>query len=318
MPCKRWRGHRTAPRSPPSTSPTWTAFEAFDVVVDVATLTERARYTGRRDPVSDVAFSPTAGASSPPGDRGPGSHLSSRCGRSPSRSAGAPSSFPTIADEDELSFDVTGHQVAVSVVDAPRSSTSTPASAPRRSKEAADCSVRTAGRSPSTGRPGTFRATLDLVDATGRRRPLLGAHDEHILHRAFSRDGDMLATAADDRTVRVGDATGRVVRARRPHRTGAVRRVQSGRHIALQHGPRPDDHHLGPRRSTDDRTHAAVDRRRCPPRPWLRRATSRRSSPSLSARPNSSPSTWPAAAPPRHSTPVMASPTSSCPAAEAP
>ena len=58
---------------------------------------------------------------------------------------------------------------------------------------------------------GTLPRELDLVDmATGQRRPLLGAHDERILHRAFSRDGDMLATAADDRTVRVWEtATGR-------------------------------------------------------------------------------------------------------------
>ena len=54
---------------------------------------------------------------------------------------------------------------------------------------------------------GTLPRALDLVDmATGQRRPLLGTHDERILHRAFSRDGAMLATAADDRTVRsVGD-----------------------------------------------------------------------------------------------------------------
>ena len=67
--------------------------EAFDVVVvDAATLTERARYTGRRDPLSDVAFSPDGRRLvAAPGDRQVRAHTRAHgVGRRPSRSAGAP------------------------------------------------------------------------------------------------------------------------------------------------------------------------------------------------------------------------------------
>ena len=67
--------------------------EAFDVVVvDAATLTERARYTGRRDPLSDVAFSPDGRRLvAAPGDQQVRAHTRTHgVGRSQPRSAGAP------------------------------------------------------------------------------------------------------------------------------------------------------------------------------------------------------------------------------------
>ena len=189
---------------------------AFDVVVvDAATLTERARYTGRRDPPSDVAFSPD-------GRRLVAAPTDQRSGRTPEltvwdvASPGPPArrvELPdaTIEDEDQLSFDVTGHQVAVSVVDA-TAIIDLDTGERTASVDGKRRCVRS-GRPDDRREPGsrTLPRALDLVDmSTGQRRPLLGTHDEHILHRAFSRDGAMLATAADDRTVRVWEtATGR-------------------------------------------------------------------------------------------------------------
>ena len=190
--------------------------EAFDVVVvDAATLTERARYTGRRDPLSDVAFSPDGRRLvAAPGDR--------RSGLTPEltvwdvASPGPPArrvELPdaTIRDEDQLSFDVTGHQVAVSVVDA-TAIIDLDTGERTASVEGSGGLFGPDGRTIAVNRDaGPQPRELDLVDmATGQRRPLLGTHDERILHRAFSRDGAMLATAADDRTVRVWEtATGR-------------------------------------------------------------------------------------------------------------
>ena len=190
----------------------------------------------------------------------------------------------TIADEDELSFDVTGHQVAVSVVDA-------------TAIIDLDTGERTApvegsgglfgpdGRTIAVNREaGDLPRELDLVDVATDGDDRCSAPTTNASCTAPSADGDMLATAADDRTVSVGDGDRRVVRARRPHRTGALRRVQSGRHLALQHRPRPDDHHLGPRRSTDDRTHGPLSTAgEGSAEAMASRATSRRSSPSVSA-----------------------------------
>ena len=190
--------------------------DAFDVVVvDTAALTERARYTGRRDPLSDVAFSPDGRRLvAAPGDQ--------RSGRTPEltvwdvASPGPPArrvELPdaTIEDEDQLSFDVTGHQVAVSVVDT-TAIIDLDTGERTASVEGSGGVFGPDGRTIAVNRDaGTLPLALDLVDlATGQRRPLLGTHDERILHRAFSRDGAMLATAADDRTVRVWEtATGR-------------------------------------------------------------------------------------------------------------
>ncbi len=202
--------------------------DPFDVVVvDAATMTERARYTGRTDPVSDVAFSPDGlRLVAAPGDRGSGRTPEltiwdvPRPGP-PARRVELPDA--TIRDFDQLSFGADGTQVAVSVTDA--TAIIELATGQRiTTVEGSGGLFAPGGRTLAVNNgPGSLPLTLDLVDvASGQRRPLLGAHDERILHRAFSQDGTRLVTSADDRIVRVWDtATGRELYALAGH-TGRV------------------------------------------------------------------------------------------------
>ncbi len=184
---------------------------AFDVVVvDAATLQERARYTGRRHPASDLAFSPdgTWLVAAPTRD---GTATTpeltvwdvARPGP-PARTIELPDA--TQGDDDDVSFDAAGDHVAVSVGGA-TAVLDLETGERRATIDGGGGLFAPDGRTLAVNAPGDD-ATLDLVDiGTGERLHLDGGHSQRIRHRAFSRDGTLLMTAGDDRTVRVWDVS---------------------------------------------------------------------------------------------------------------
>ena len=198
--------------------------DALDVVIiDATTLDERARYPGRRDPVSDLAFSPdgdllVAGPADTADVRSPEVTVWEVVHPgAPVRSIEVPDASDR--DSDAISFDGSGGQVAVSM-----------------NNETAVIDVRTGERTDTfEGSGGAFSPdgrtlvvnsaesedpdSLVLVDvSSGDRRPLQGAQTSGVRHRDFSRDSSMLATSGNDGLVRIWETTtGREVHTLRGH-----------------------------------------------------------------------------------------------------